>query len=138
MAQTDTIPVSASVASTGKGIVYSHNGYWAGWSGEEALPANTEVQLFDFTSPYSFLLTEIIFSANIIATSANDIQFKILLNDLIVYNVFETAAVDRGGNLGEWPKPKLILPPNSKVEIIMRQNEDVSVTAAAIIVAREL
>ena len=138
MPDTDTIPVSASIASTGKGLIYAHNGYWAGWSGEETLAVNTEVKLFDFTSPNAYLLTEIIFSANIIATSANDIQFKILLNDLIVYNVYETAAVDRGGNLGEWPKPKLIIPPNNEVDIIMRQDESVSVTAAAIIIAREL
>jgi len=129
---------TTNVAATGLGIRYSGSGYWGGWSGDITLPVSTDVVLLDFTSPNINLLTEVMFSANLKNSSAGDIQFKITLNGEIVYNVYETAAIDRGGNLGTFPNPKLIIPPSTVVQIVMRQDENVVVTSAALLIATEL
>ena len=57
MPETDTIPVSAGIASTGKGIRYIGSGFWAGFSGEITVSQNTNTNLLDFKSPAQGLNT---------------------------------------------------------------------------------
>ena len=84
MPETDTIPVSASVASTGKGIRYIGNHAYA-YSGVVAAggtgAADTEV--LNFTSGAGFIECNLYWSNN--DASANDLFFDFKLNDVTVF-----------------------------------------------------
>jgi len=85
MPHTDTIPVSASIATTGKSIIYISEGFWAGWSGPVAIAQAGYSDLFNFNSPAIALLIRFefgIFDSTMAAGEA--VRLKILLNDLAV------------------------------------------------------
>jgi len=108
------------------------------YSGEQTLPNTTDITMLDFVSPSKNLKAEFGFAMNIINTSANDIQMQISFNGQVVFNLYETAAIDRGGNAGTFPSPTMIIPPHTHVEVMMRNDENVVVTGTAWIMAKVL
>ena len=81
MPHTDTIPVSASTASTGKGIRYISN--WAyGYSGVVGA-AQTPEPLLDFTSGSGFILAQ--FQLVAAVEVSDNFEFIMTLNDIEVY-----------------------------------------------------
>ena len=77
MPETDTIPVSASVASTGKGIRYIGN--WAYALSGPVNVDNTETDLLNFTTGSGVIHATIQF--NYIIISGDDFQYKVYFND---------------------------------------------------------
>ena len=111
MPHTDTIPVSASIASTGKGIRYIQD--WAYAYSKPVGVADTETTLLEFVSGTGLIKCEVIFQY---ATQGNhDFQYKIYLNELEVFNQFlENIAGDNKVKfLFAIP---LIIPPFTKVK----------------------
>jgi len=128
---------SQYTASTGKELNYIGKHAYA-YSGELTLTNSTDITMLDFVSSGDPLKAHFGFVMNLIATSANDIQIKILLNGLVVFNLYETAAIDRGGNAGIFPDPKMIIPPFTNLKVIMRNDENVTVTGCTWISAEVL
>ena len=84
MTDTDTIPVSASIASTGKGIRYIGGGYWAAWSGGVISNAGTTT-IFEFNNPEN-INAKISWATDLDVLAAGDlITIEIELNDVSVY-----------------------------------------------------
>jgi len=108
MPETDTIPVSASVASTGKGIRYVGN--WAyGYSGSVSVNG-TETDLLNMQIGSGFIVAIVQF--NYIEASGDDFKYSIYLNDLVVqgYFVGGSGATTTADNF-----IKLLVPPLTSV-----------------------
>ena len=134
-------PVGSSNSFTGAAqtLEFMGNGHWGAWSGEQDLTATTDITLFEFLSPSKNLKAVFGFAANLTVTGANDIQMQISFDDAVVFNLYETAAVDRGGNFGAFPDPLMIIPSETNVKVIMRSDEaGVTPTGTAWITAEEL
>jgi len=119
-------------------LEYMGVGYWAGWSGEQTLTVNTEITMFEFLSPLKNLKAQFGFAMNLINQTATDQQMKIFYDDIVVFNLYESAAIDRYGNFGVFPNPHMIIPSGTTVKVIMRNDENVVVTGTSWITAQEL
>jgi len=82
MPETDAIPVSASVASTGKGIRYLQNWVY-GFSGEIGV-ADTELSLLEFTSGSGLIVGKIQLGSK--AAENEDYDFRIYFNNVVVFS----------------------------------------------------
>jgi len=133
-------PVGSSNSFTGAAqtLEYMGNGHWGGWSGEQTLTADTDIAMFEFLSPSKNLKAQFGFAMNLIASGAEDIQFQISFDNIVVFNLYETAAIDRNGNAGTFPNPTMILPSETNVKVIMRNTESVTITGTSWITAQEL
>jgi len=92
MAEPDTIPVSASIATTGKGIRYTQNWIYA-YSGVVDVGAageDVDTLLLEFTTGNSVLKATVQFFYGEVNTS--DFMYKVFMNELVVvqYVVAET------------------------------------------------
>ena len=94
--------------------------------------------MFEFLSPSKNLKAQIGFAMNLIASGAEDIQMQISFDDSVVFNLYETAAIDRNGNAGPFPNPTMIIPSETNVKVIMRNTESVTITGTSWITAEEL
>jgi len=111
MPETDTIPVSASVASTGKGIRYIGD-YAYAYSGAFNSTGTTETDYLDFISGSGFI--DAIFEFMYDETTNLDIKFNIYLNEISVVAFI----IGNAGSAGTGLQPsdvRLIIPPNSRV-----------------------
>ena len=81
MPETDTIPVSASIASTGKGIRYI-GGHCFAYSGSHPATAAGHTAMLDFTSQSGYIIAKIAFGNT--SASADHIEFEIKLNGEVV------------------------------------------------------
>jgi len=133
-------PVGSSNSFTGAAqtLEFMGNGNWGAWSGEQTLTVSTDIVMFEFLSPSKNLKAEFGFAMNLIATGAGDAQMQITFDDSVVFNLYETAAIDRTGNLGSFPNPTMIIPSETNVKVIMRNDESTTVTGTAWITAAEL
>ena len=114
MPETDTIPVSASIASTGKGIRYVENWAYA-YSGKITV-ADSEVTLLEFDTQTG--LVKMRWEWNYTSTSdtisTDDFTFRCYLNDLLITAVVSSVS-DR---FNEATKYKMFLvPPLTAVKI---------------------
>ena len=83
MPDTDTIPVSASVASTGPGIRYIGDHAY-GYSG--VITQSTSFQnYFNFTSGAGYIVADINFAGDYDELSTSNITFRIQLNQVVVF-----------------------------------------------------
>ena len=82
MTETDVIPTSASVASTGKGIRYIGD-HCYGYSGVLATAA-TPVTFLDFTTGSGYIVMDLQCFNHAINGAGNNIQYQVLLNDTMV------------------------------------------------------
>jgi len=113
MTHTDTIPVSASIASTGKGIRYigGGNGHAFAYSGN--LDHDTSFQdYFNFTTGSSYLVCQIAVAGDWDSIGANDIITQISLNGVVV--ILDDTSGELAPNT--WPI-ELIIPPYTVVQI---------------------
>lgn len=109
MPHTDAIPVSASIASTGKGIRYIGE-YCYAYSGEVDV-ANTELALLEFTSGAGIIVCELQLGSK--AAENEDYELKVYLNDNVVFAaIFGNQSQNE---IGSWPIP-LIIPPTTVVK----------------------
>jgi len=114
MAESDIIPISASVASTGFGIRYVGDNC-AAWSG--VFTALNSYQIFlSFTTGSGLIIGEFYLTAfaKSVATTMKDSVGQILLNDEIVYTGFLGAEVNRRPSAASIP---MLIPPRTKVVV---------------------
>jgi len=84
MAETDANPASATVATTGKGILYVGGGYWGAWSGAVISNAGTST-IFEFNNPEP-IKAKISWATDLSTLASGDlITIQIELNDLVVF-----------------------------------------------------
>jgi len=116
MPHTDTIPVSASIASTGPGIRYVGKDWAYGYTGQINATSGTNASLFDFTSGMGFFLAK--FQQTIDYTLVNNNQkigFIIKFNGIIVaknIDIYSTAGEANRALLGL----SFLIPPFTRVE----------------------
>ena len=118
MPHTDTIPVSASIASTGKGIRYIGNWAYA-VSGEVDTPGqDTDVTLLDFTCGSGFIVAKVLFG--VFSESNNNISFSVKFNGAVVMGYTISGAISDAQSSNYLP---LIIPPFTRVECIGKNLE---------------
>ena len=124
MPETDTTPVSASIATTGQSFRYIGN-YVYGFSGTfEA--SNASADMFSFTTGSGIIVGEFTFNGQVryVSGSAGGHSvFELQLNDLTVgvYKT-ETAASDMPSQLFQ----RVVIPPQTKVLVKCISGEDTS------------
>jgi len=119
MPETDTIPVSASVASVGKGIRYIGN-YAYSYSGEVSHPGSgspPDAIMNLFTTGAGLIKARFIVSTEM--DSGYDYYFRIKFNELIVVDIKEGHATVAG--MPWWFD--FILPPFTLVETLWGANQ---------------
>ena len=118
MPETDTIPVSASITSTGFGIRYIGNWAYA-LSGAVACD-NTQTTLLDFTTGSGIIRAQLDFGTG--SVSSRDMKWQVFLNDIEVYSYVSSGTNQAGAN----PQNTLhiILPPLTKVQVTSENETD--------------
>ena len=116
MPETDTIPVSASVASTGLGIRYIGNRCYAYAGLFDS--STTEFEMLNFTTGSGLIVGEFILNGSVLFTSDSHLggnsAYKISFNDLAVSTVkIDTTGTDPGQPMTN--KQPIIIPPFTKV-----------------------
>jgi hypothetical protein len=89
MPETDAIPVSASVVSTGKGIRYIGNHCYA-FSGTVGVP-NVETDLINTVSGSGYILCKIQFNHE--ESGSNDYKYRIRLNGFVIQAYIVTGSI---------------------------------------------
>ena len=119
MPETDTIPVSASIASTGKGIRYVGNHCYA-YSGIVAVD-NNETELIDTVTGagYLKLFWDSSYSPN--AYTTDRYTFKLYLNDLLTHAEFHY-----DNNIETMGITRVLIPPLTKLKITAQNVTDTS------------
>jgi len=130
MSETDTIPVSASIASTGLGIRYIGN-YAYAYSGE-TLISTTETNLIKSTSGSGFIVAKIQFNYGRI-DSNNDIAYVIWLNSQRVfsYTVSGSMIYTEPDNI-----INIIIPPFTEVKLTARNRGSGTEYQYAVLIGR--
>ena len=119
MPETDTIPVSASVASTGKGIRYIGDHCYA-YSGVIAA-TNVETTYLEFnTDGDSYIIGKFQFSYCHIAS--DDYVYRFYLNEQIVQQYANGAGTTQNGD----DTIVLVIPPGTKVKLTAQNVTDTS------------
>ena len=135
MPHTDTTPVSATVATTGKGVVYVGGGYWTGYSGAVAINASEGTQ-FEFTSPHVGTVAKYIFSDTAPPGSNQYVAYIISLNDLVVFDArffnFSAGVVDLDIPI------EFVIPPLTEVKIIAKVAEAEAHTTYGMLMLKEV
>ena len=109
MPETDVIPTSASVASTGKGIRYIGD-YAYAYSGIIGIP-NSDTTMLEFTSGSGILKANIHFYYT--ADSSVNMSYRVRLNNALILDYMVTGF---GQDTNHNPN-HLIIPPLTKVKI---------------------
>ena len=118
MPHTDTIPVSASTASTGKGIRYISN--WAYAYSGSSNPGSGPTTFLEFTSGSGLIVGKFELNADYAGTGGSNLQIEIYFNDIKI--VLER---DVGNDFVPGDNPyDVIIPPFTVVKV------DISSTTA--------
>ena len=123
MPHTDTIPVSASIASTGKGIRYVQN--WAYAMSGATSVNNDETVLLEFTTGSGIIYADFGFWYATAVGGGNigdDYLFRILFNDLLILTQNNNASKE----IYHPNYPKLIIPPFTLVTVSAQNSTDTS------------
>jgi len=115
MPEPDAIPVSASIASTGKGIRYIGQ-HCYGYSGE-IIVANATVTCLEFTSGSGYIMTN--FTQSIDSTAIDQgqlIGFSIELNGVVVNSFVEFVRSMAGQEFLGLQTYEFLIPPFTEVE----------------------
>ena len=139
MPHTDTIPVSATVATTGKGITYVGGSTWAGWSGAVNATNGTDATLFDFTSPSAGLKITASFFFDENNLGANELLgLTMRLNGRIVYQM----RIKKGGDAGftnlDSDTIGLVIPPFTEVLITATTSDADNIQTGVNLVCKEV
>ena len=121
MPETDTIPVSASTASTGLGIRYIGE-YCYAYSGQVNV-TNVELSLLEFTTGSGLIVGEMQVGSN--NAENEDYEMKVYFNDLIIFsNTFH----QQGATYVDIaPAIPIIIPPFTLVKATMDNIADTDV-----------
>jgi len=111
MPEPDTIPVSASVASSGKGLRYVGNWVYA-YSGPIQAANENDVTMLDFTTGSGIIKAKLQFESDSFVQQVY--YFRVRLNDFIMMDVIWDTAPDLTTNL--FPL-YLIIPPLTRVKV---------------------
>jgi len=135
MPETDAIPVSASIASTGLGIRYIGNWAYA-YSGVQDVP-NSEFTLLETTSGSGLIAGTVYFAiGNASAGQSDDIRFKVFMNDETIYEtqVGNASATYLSQNT---VYVEIIVPPFTKLKITAHDlTAAASINASAVFTGR--
>ena len=117
MPETDTIPVSASIASTGLGIRYIGDHVYA-YSGVISVNDN-ETTLLSFNSGKGYIKAQVQF--NYISNANQDFTYKIYFNNIVIqqYNVGNSVIYTSPDNF-----INIIIPPLSDVRLSAQNISD--------------
>ena len=107
MPHSDTIPVSASIASVGKGIRYIGN-HTYGYSGALSI-TQTDVTMLDFSTSSQYIRALFRFNSQ---TTDDDLRFTIELNGEIVQGY----TIGSSNNHSFQEGLKIIIPPGTSVK----------------------
>ena len=113
MAETDTTPVSASIASTGKGIRYVGKEWVYANSGKIATVTTNTMTLLEFETGPEILKAQI--SMVTFGVTAEDFQYKINFNDQQINEVYYIDSYD--SYTEDSRNFFYIIPPFTKVKI---------------------
>ena len=128
MPHTDTIPVSASIASTGKGIRYIGN-YCYAYSGLSNTSGST-VNYLEFTSGSGLIVSKI--QPCYRGDSTTNLSYIISFNGVEVFGLEITSSRD----YSPYEKVLLIIPPYTKVEISIANLQGGTVAAGVSLTGR--
>ena len=109
MPETDTIPVSASVASIGPGIRYIGD-YAYAYSGQVTSSGSDMVTLLEFTTGAG--LIDFRWEFDYDSNSGNNAVYQLLLNDITVASIFVNGGVSTPSDERQH---QIIVPPLTKV-----------------------
>ena len=121
MPETDTIPVSASVASTGNGIRYI-SGWVYALSGVRTVD-NNETVLLEFTTGSGIISADFGFWYATAVDGGNigdDYLFRILFNNLLIL----TQNLNASKEIYHPTYPKLVIPPQTLVTVSAQNSTD--------------
>jgi len=127
MSETDTIPVSASVASTGQSIMYLGNYAWCYTGGIGVI--NSATTVLETQTGSGLLVADVLL--NYIFVGANDqMEWQVYLNDVLM-----AGAKDSGPAVyTEFNNPiKLILPPFTKLKVTAKNASSATSRAMGVI-----
>ena len=118
-------------------IEYQGSGKWAGWGGEKALTANTDIDFFDFSISKT-IFAEITCGIDNTESSANiRQQLKITLNGIVVFNriyLFNTSSAP-----STFDKPvRIVIPAYSQCLITLRSSDSTPINGSMILTATEV
>jgi len=120
MPETDAIPVSASIASTGKGIRYVGNWAYA-ISGGVDLVQDELTTIFDFTTDVGVLVGKLQSGRNV-KTSAEHEHF-VYFNDLLIWYSKMDNATSVSNQAPNSQPLLLIIPPLTRVTVKMESKD---------------
>jgi len=132
MPETDAIPVSASIASVGKGIRYIGQ-FVYGYSGRIAV-GNSEILLMDFTTGSGLITANVQFFYAVDTSQNPNFAYTIKINGAVVskYVVNGSSTYTSANN-----PVLLVIPPQSHLELIAQNVEDSStLTQSALITGK--
>jgi len=118
MPETDAIPVSASVASTGKGIRYIGNWVYA-YSGTVSVSSSSNQHLLDFTTGAGLIVGSVELHGAFAQIGQNQMNFKVFFNEETVLATFWEATLD--ASFLDYPTT-LIIPPFTHCQMDMAQS----------------
>ena len=132
MPETDTIPVSASIASTGKGIRYIGN-YAYAYSGAYGAETAASTKL-EFTTGSGVIVG--VFQLNTPVSTGTGIQAstaQVLFNEEAVARIKTLGSTSNQG-FSSSQTQDLIIPPFTKVKIIVTSTDDQSGQLGSVII----
>ena len=131
MPETDTIPVSASVAATGLGIQYIGSGQWQAASGTVSVDDN-ETTLLEFVAPNVNLKAYVEYFYMVAASE--DMMYRMYLNDIVYL-----ALTSQSSGINRQPDAVILIPKNSNVKLTAQNVENTSNRIqAALLVAKDV
>jgi len=138
MPQTDVIPTSASVASTGLGIRYVGNWAYA-YSGVIVIDNDPAQTMFDFTSGSGLIVASFSFSTadSDYGVGSKNIGYTLKFNNIIVFEQF--SSTDSDGTLiydGSAFPQRIIIPPETQVELLGFTNDPNNIDCYAMLTGR--
>ena len=131
MPETDTIPVSASVASTGPGIRYIGDHVYA-YSGTISVSGSL-TELLNFNVGTEYLVGSLELHGTFAQIGQSQIRINILLNEQSIIDTYWEQALD--ATFLDYPT-KLVIPPLTDVIIQMSQASGVNRNMQATFIAR--
>ena len=133
MPHTDTTPVSASIASTGKGIRYIGNWAYAITGGIDLVQDELTTML-DFTTDVGVLVGKLQSGRNV-KTSAEHEHF-VYFNDLLIWYSKMDNATSVSNQAPNSQPLLLIIPPLTKVTVKMKSLDDATTNQTMIFTGR--
>jgi len=134
MPQTDTIPVSASIASTGLGIRYISNWAYA-YSGTINVTA-TPINLLEFTTGAGIIVGKLKVLQSTAAAEADDVLASLLFNELYIFRMVLGKNAFQEFDPNSATAVDIIIPPFTLVQVELDNLSGTDADMSAILTGR--